>query len=312
MVANMEYSTIDEKERAEVTDSDEELEEAFLKGELKPGLIDKRAVVPQKKEFANNVKGLKSKLSAFKTDLPWIERLEITTEPAFMAPELNVEIQEHADKREKVMRHQTKYFHIENDPIHNDFKREITFYRQAQAAVLEGYRKLKELNLPTMRPEDYFAQMAKSDEQMQKIRSRLLKKQKGLEISERVKKIRDIKKYGKKVQIEAEQRKVKEKKEMIDKLNKYRKGKIDNLDFLNIDAKGRGPSKKGKGKKVPFGKNKYTKRNTADDIDGIPSKRNKGSAHKHLPRSGKNKLNKRPGKAQRQKSKSRISKSRRK
>ena len=38
-----------------------------------------------------------------------------------------------------------------------------------------------------------------------------------------MKKIRDIKKYGKRVQIEVEQRKVKEKKEMIEKLNKYRK-----------------------------------------------------------------------------------------
>ena len=52
--------------------------------------------------------------------------------------------------------------------MHNDFKREMGFYRQAQAAVLEGLARLKSMNVPTKRPDDYFAQMAKTDEHMQK------------------------------------------------------------------------------------------------------------------------------------------------
>lgn len=67
------------------------------------------------------------------------------------------------------MKSQNKYFTLEDDPVHNDFMREMTFYRQAQATVLEGFSKLEELGLPTVRPSDYFAEMAKSDDHMQKV-----------------------------------------------------------------------------------------------------------------------------------------------
>lgn len=57
----------------------------------------------------------------------------------------------------------------------------------------------------------------------QQVRKRLMQKQIGQQISERVKKIREIKKYGKKVQIEVEQQKQKEKREMLEKIKKFRK-----------------------------------------------------------------------------------------
>ena len=57
----------------------------------------------------------------------------------------------------------------EGDSVHNDFKRELTFYRQAQATVLEVLPRLKSMGVPTKRPEDYFAQMAKSDDHMNKV-----------------------------------------------------------------------------------------------------------------------------------------------
>lgn len=72
------------------------------------------------------------------------------------------------------MKSQNKYFTLEDDPVHNDFVREMSFYRQAQATVLEGYKKLEELDLPTVRPTDYFAEMAKSDDHMQKVSETVL------------------------------------------------------------------------------------------------------------------------------------------
>lgn len=53
-----------------------------------------------------------------------------------------------------------------------------------------------------------------------------MQKQVGQQISERVKKIREIKKYGKKVQIEVEQQKHKEKREMLEKIKKFRKVRL--------------------------------------------------------------------------------------
>ena len=57
----------------------------------------------------------------------------------------------------------------EADNVHNDFKRELTFYRQAQATVLEVIPRLKSMGVKTKRPDDYFAQMAKTDTHMNKV-----------------------------------------------------------------------------------------------------------------------------------------------
>jgi rRNA-processing protein EBP2 len=43
-------------------------------------------------------------------------------------------------------------------------------YRQAQATVLEAIPRLKKEKIPTKRPDDYYAQMAKSDEHMKKVK----------------------------------------------------------------------------------------------------------------------------------------------
>lgn len=45
----------------------------------------------------------------------------------------------------------------------------IHSYRQAQATVLEALPLLNQLSIATKRPDDYFAEMAKSDQQMQKV-----------------------------------------------------------------------------------------------------------------------------------------------
>ena len=42
-------------------------------------------------------------------------------------------------------------------------------YRIAQAAVLEALPKLHELEIPTKRPTDFFAEMIKSDAHMAKV-----------------------------------------------------------------------------------------------------------------------------------------------
>lgn len=51
----------------------------------------------------------------------------------------------------------------------DDLKREMLFHRQAQSAVIEGISRLNSLRVPTQRPDDYFAEMAKSDKHMHKV-----------------------------------------------------------------------------------------------------------------------------------------------
>ena len=116
--------------------------------------------------------------------------------------------EQHAKRREKLLKNsQKKAVEIADDPIHNDFKREMLFYRQGQATVLSALEIFRAKKIPTKRPEDYFAQMFKTDEHMQKIRTKLAQKQDEEDRISKVRKLRELKKIGKKVQVEKLQNK---------------------------------------------------------------------------------------------------------
>lgn len=184
---------------------------------------------------------MKEKLDEMILELPWVERLDMTNDLAPLAPELAVQIERHEQKRESLFKGNQKipYVRPEEDPVLNDFKREILFHRQAQAAVTDGIAKLQRLGIPTKRPDDYFAEMAKTDEHMQKIRKHLVAKQEGQQRSERVKHLREAKKMSKIIQRETLDKKQADKSKHMSDLKAFRKGKLKNLDFLE-DEKPRG------------------------------------------------------------------------
>ncbi|XP_030876832.1 probable rRNA-processing protein EBP2 [Leptonychotes weddellii] len=134
--------------------TDRELQDAFSRGLLKPGL---NVVLEGPKKAVNDVSGLKQCLAEFKRDLEWVERLDVTLSPV---PEVSGPQSTPQNKDQKTV-----------DP-EDDFQREMSFYRQAQAAVLAVLPRLHQLRVPTKRPSDYFAEMAKSDQQMQKVRNK--------------------------------------------------------------------------------------------------------------------------------------------
>ncbi|XP_052405660.1 probable rRNA-processing protein EBP2 [Carassius gibelio] len=286
--------------------SDGELQEAFSKGLLKPGL---NVPLLEPKKAVNNVEGLKKCLAEFKKSLPWAERLDLTNYPA---ADIAAQAEGRAQQAEG----------SEDVSAEDDFQREMYFYRQAQATVLAALPKLQKFKIPTKRPEDYFAEMAKTDQHMQKIRKKLLLKQAAMEKSEKAKKLREQRKYGKKVQTQVIQNRQKQKKAMLTAVKKYQKGMTDKLDFLEgdqdqkpkasaakkqINKKGPNSKKKYKDKKFGFGgKKKGTKWNTKDshdDVSGFKAKMAHGKGGKHFGKGGK--TNKRPGKESRRKMKAR-------
>ena len=125
--------------------------------------------------------------------------------------------------------------------------------------MLEGLPRLQSLGVKTKRPEDYFAQMAKSDQHMNKIRAKLLSKEQEQERAEKIKKLCELKRYGKKVPVEVQQKRQKEKKEILEEMKKMRKGQGGNMDNIldQKDSKG----------KVGGGR-KEQKRNFKDKIFG--------------------------------------------
>lgn len=82
-------------------------------------------------------------------------------------------------------------------------------------------------DLPFARPDDYFAEMVKTDHHMSLIRQSLLDESAGIKASEDARKLRDAKKFGKKVQVERLKEREKEKKDVgkrLEQLKKRRKG----------------------------------------------------------------------------------------
>lgn len=120
--------------------------------------------------------------------------------------------------------------------------------------------------------------MAKSDSHMTKVKQKLLVKKKQVERSQKVKQIRDMKKLGKKVQTEVMLQRAKEKRDLMDKIKKFKKGK-GTLEFLNErpDLK-KGLSRSqfkriGKDAKYGFGgQKKRGKRNTKESFQDVSGK----------------------------------------
>lgn len=96
---------------------------------------------------------MNQKLAEFKLDLPWIEILDSVNKEAPLAPELAVQMLSQEQRRENQLKNNKKLPQVSatEDPVLNDFKRELSFHRQAQAAVIEVIPKLKALGLPTKR-----------------------------------------------------------------------------------------------------------------------------------------------------------------
>lgn len=301
-------SNSSETSESEYSSSDEELQEALAKGLLKPGL--NVAVETNKKQFKNCVSLMKQKLREIKLNLPWLEKLDMVNAPAPLAPELALQMQEQEVRRAKQLQGNKKLPQYESsqDPVLNDFRRETMFHRQAQGAVMDGIARLKKLGIPTSRPEDYFAEMAKSDEHMQKVRENLMKRQAIAQRSEKVRQLRQQKKVSKQMQVEATLKKHAEKRKMLEEVKKYRKGIRHDLDFLDDKKKPRNkqPNHKMNSKaqiKAKFksekyghgGKKRRTKWNTSSSSADVseyrrpdkPGARKQGKGGKGKPRLGK-------------------------
>lgn len=101
-------------------DSDEELQAAFERGDLKPGL---NTILPfKKKENVNNIAGLKEKLNDIRNELAWIERMDIVNEPVKISPAL---CEQYGDVSLKMNSKGEVSGEEKDDKAQHDFKREM-------------------------------------------------------------------------------------------------------------------------------------------------------------------------------------------
>ncbi|OZJ04839.1 hypothetical protein BZG36_02328 [Bifiguratus adelaidae] len=243
-----------EEEWDERAEQEEEEEDAPVNlEELDESDIDNEDgdMIPEQKVTINN----EAALTRIQQDialkgLPWIETMDIT-----LPQPLDIK------------------------DVHDDLQRELAFYQQGLFAAQEARKRVKATGVEFSRPDDYFAEMVKSDEHMEKIRQKLIDESASIKASEEAKKQRELKKFGKKVQVEKLQERQAQKKEQLEKikmLKRKRKGADevsfeDNFDIeLEEDdepsKKKGGKQKGGKGGKPRAGGAKNIKRQKKNPI----------------------------------------------
>lgn len=119
------------------------------------------------------------------------------------------------------------------DP-NDDLNRELAFYKVCCAAAKTGRALLKKEGIPFSQPTDYFAEMVKDDEHMDKIKKKLYEEAASKKASADAKKQRDLKKFGKQVQIAKMQERHKEKRETLEKINELKRSTFFPLTILSF------------------------------------------------------------------------------
>eukprot|EP00762_Andalucia_godoyi_P007599 ANDGO_00762.mRNA.1 putative rRNA-processing protein EBP2 homolog len=118
--------------------------------------------------------------------------------------------------------------------IHDDLARETAIYKSVLNAVVVTLPELKALGVPTTRPDDYYAEMLKSDAHMLRIKERILGEKKSIDEAEQRRQVREGKKFGKEVQKEREKEKREHRKKGMQNAQEWRKagkdqGQLDKL-----------------------------------------------------------------------------------
>lgn len=233
----------EDDEDVEEDEEDEEAEEEAEDVPLSDAEIDSDAdVVPHTKLTINNVAALKESLA--RIQLPWTKHSFVEHQSVVSADNTEAEIKD----------------------IYDDTQRELAFYKQGLDAVKQARTTLLKLKVPFSRPMDYFAEMVKSDEHMDKLKNKLLTEAANKKASEEAKKQRNLKKFGKQVQNATLQERAKQKRETLDKIKslKKKRGGVANDDEFQIaleeatredkhDSKRRKPNGKRLAKDAKYG-----------------------------------------------------------
>jgi len=164
-----------------------------------------------KQNARGNVKGLRSvtaNLMADKARLPWSETFDII-------PSTPLPFGREGDDGQVIS-------------VHDDLKREVAFYNMALEAVHDGRNKCADCNIPFSRPEDFFAEMVKTDDHMAMVKDRLIFENKKMDAFEQRKSNRELKLRAKESHAHRIVEKAKAKRKHMDDVDDWAKNAASN------------------------------------------------------------------------------------
>jgi rRNA-processing protein EBP2 len=107
--------------------------------------------------------------------------------------------------------------------VEDDLQRELAFMTQSLEAARQGRALLRKEGVPFTRPTDFFAETVRSDETMQKVKAKMIEEATAKKASAEARKQRDLKKFGKQVQVQKQQERAKQKRDTLEKINLLKK-----------------------------------------------------------------------------------------
>jgi len=110
--------------------------------------------------------------------------------------------------------------------VNDDLQRELAFYQQSLAAVQAARRQLQHEGAPFSRPADYFAEMVKTDEHMGRVKQKLVDEAADKKAAQDARRQRDLKKFGKQVQVEKRLEREREKREMLERVQRLKRSML--------------------------------------------------------------------------------------
>ncbi|KAK1942206.1 putative rRNA-processing protein EBP2 [Phytophthora citrophthora] len=114
---------------------------------------------------------------------------------------------------------------LELESVHDDLKREVAFYNNTLAMVRMAKDRLKKDGVAYKRPDDYFAEMLKSDAHMAKVKDKLIYEQKKITAVEERKKSQAHRKVAKEIQAEKVKERNQQKKDTLEAVKQWKKRK---------------------------------------------------------------------------------------
>jgi len=150
----------------------------------------------QENIFRNDLKGMEQKLEEIRLKLPSLDQVPWTETLVTKGEVLTIK------------------------NIEDDLEREKLYYSTSLSAANEGLDRLREENVPYTRPEDFFAEMIKTDTHMAKVKGVLLKEKREIEEAQQRSKNRIQRKFTKQTQSDIQKQRKKEKKKKNKKQSK--------------------------------------------------------------------------------------------
>jgi len=224
----------------------------------------KQRLYEVKKSFYNRLESVR--LIKKQGRIPFTEHMAVTAEDPLQSADAML----NSNKAEKLG--------LSALEINDDIKREIAFHNVTRQNVQNGMRILIQARVPISRPDDFLAEMLKTDEHMLKVKGRLLKQQNKMQKFEEKRAKQENKKFHKAIKSFTQAKRHQEKRDNMNAIDELKKavrekqGDVGEKEFDRIMKK----SASRQGLDPEKGKRTHRKESVMDQVRG--GKRDKSGA----------------------------------